>query len=99
MPEDYYDSDEESSDDSDMDMEKQESDTAEEKMGLVPLSFFKKDVKPGDTEKVKVMSIQDGEAVIKCVYSGDKDDGDDGGGEEDMSSASSADEAEDSMMA
>jgi len=96
MPEDYYDSDEESSDDSDMDMEKQESDTAEEKMGLVPLSFFKKDVKPGDTEKVKVLSIQDGEAVIKCVYGGDKDDG---GDADDVSDASAPDEAEDSMMA
>ena len=95
MPEDYYDSDEGSSDDSDMDMEHQESDTAEEKMGLVPLSFFKKDVKPGDTEKVKVMSIQDGEAVIKCVYGNDKDDE---GGEE-VSDASAPDEAEDSMMA
>lgn len=92
---DYYDSDEGSSDDSDMDMESHESDTAEEKMGLVPLSFFKGEVKPGDTEKVKVMSIQDGEAVIKCVYGNDKDDE---GGKE-MSDASSADEAEDSMMA
>ena len=95
MQSDYYDNDEESVDDSDMDMEHQESDTAEEKMGLVPLSFFKKDVKPGDTEKVKVLSIQDGEAVIKCVYGNDKDDG---GGEE-VSDASASDEVEDSMMA
>ena len=93
---DYYDSDEGSSDDSDMDMEGHGSDTTEEKMGLVPLSFFKNDVKPGDTEKVKVMSIQDGEAVIKCVYSEDKDDE---GDEEEMSDASAPDEAEDSMMA
>jgi len=93
---DYYDHDEESSDDSGMDMEEQKSDTPEEKMGLVPLSFFKKNVKPGDTEKVKVMSIQDGEAVIKCVYGGDKDDG---GGEDEVSDASAPDEAEDSMMA
>ena len=93
---DYYDSDEESSDDSGMDMEMHESNTAEEKMGLVPLSFFKGEVKPGDTEKVKVMSIQDGEAVIKCVYSEDKEDE---GGEEEMSDASAPDEAEDSMMA
>jgi len=96
MAEDYYDSDEESSDDSGMDMEMHESNTAEEKMGLVPLSFFKGEVKPGDTEKVKVMSIQDGEAVIKCVYGNDK--GDDEGGEE-VSDASAPDEAEDSMMA
>jgi hypothetical protein len=96
MADDYYDSDEESSDDSDMDMEMHESNTAEEKMGLVPLSFFKGEVKPGDTEKVKVMSIQDGEAVIKCVYGSDKDDG---GDADDVSDASAPDEAEDSMMA
>src|SRR6185436_19982372 len=98
---DYYDHEDESGDDSNMDMEHKESDTPEEKMGLVPLSFFSKDVKPGDTEKVKVLSIQDGEAVIKCVYGKDDDKEDEGHGrdsDEGMSDASGPSEAEDSMM-
>ena len=96
---DYYDHEDESGDDSNMDMEGKESDTPEEKMGLVPLSFFSKDVKPGDTEKVKVLSIQDGEAVIKCVYGKGDDKEDKGQGqEEEMSDASGPSEAEDSMM-
>ncbi len=98
---DYYDDEESSgSDDSNMDMEG-ESDTPEEKLGLVPLSFFKDEVKPGDTEKVKVVSIQDGEAVIKCVYGNKDDDDEDESMEEEpvISDASASSEAEDSMMA
>ncbi len=96
---DYYD-DEEPSDDSNMDMEG-ETDTPEEKLGLVPLTFFKDEVEPGDTEKIEVVSIQDGEAVIKCVY-GKGDDEDEEPTEEEpaMSDTSAPSEAEaDELMA
>jgi hypothetical protein len=93
--EDYYDhQDEGSQDNSDMDMENDS--TPEEKMGLVPLSFFNKDVKPGDKETVEVTAIKDGEAVIKCVYGEGKDKG--GTSDEGMSDTSAPSEAEDSMM-
>jgi len=95
MANDYMDQqDEGSQDNSDMDMEN--DNTPEEKMGLVPLSFFNKDVKPGDKETVEVTAIKDGEAVIKCVYGEGKDEG--GSDESDTSDSSAPSEAEDSMM-
>lgn len=100
---DYYDSGEsDNSSDSNMDTEdnKEQSDTPEEKMGLVPLSFFSsKDVKPGDKEEVEVMSIHEGEAVIKCVYKGDKESKDEDQMEagEEPSDTSAPSEAQDAM--
>lgn len=47
-------------------------DVPEEKLGLVPMSFFKNEVKPGDREIIEVVKIYDNEVAIKCVY-GDKD--------------------------
>lgn len=67
MAEDYYeDSDQEPS------MVDPEVDVPEEKLGLVPLSFFKNKVSPGDREMIEVVKIYDNEVAIKCVY-GDKD--------------------------
>ncbi len=97
MPDDFYDNDEsDNSHDDSMDMEGENS-TPEEKLGMVPLTFFKKDVEPGDTEKIEVVRIADGEAVIKCIYSeGDKEEKSE---EPQMSEESAPSEAEDSMMA
>jgi len=96
MASDYMDQqDEGSQDNSNMDMENDS--TPEEKMGLVPLSFFNKDVKPGDKETVEVTAIKDGEAVIKCVYGDNKDD--EGPSDQgDTGESSEPSETEDSMM-
>lgn len=81
-----------------MDMES-ESSVPEEKLGLVPLTFFKDDVDPGDREEIEVVRIADGEAVIKCVYGEDEDE-EEVSEEPEMSDASAPSEAEaDELMA
>ncbi len=100
---DFYDNEDSgNSDDTGMDMEA-ESDVPEEKLGLVPLTFFKNEVEPGDREEIEVVRIADGEAVIKCVYGKDDDeDREDGDMEEEpvVSDASTPSEAEaDELMA
>jgi hypothetical protein len=68
MPDDYYDQDtgEESA------IVDEQVDVPEEKLGLVPMSFFKNKVNPGDREKIEVVKIYDNEVAIKCIY-GDKE--------------------------
>ena len=98
---DFYDNEDSgNSDDTGMDMEA-ESDVPEEKLGLVPLTFFKNEVEPGDREKIEVVRIADGEAVIKCVYGKDEDKEDEDMDEEPViSDASAPSEAEaDELMA
>jgi len=73
------------------------SDETEDQLALVPKSFFKDEMKPGDREMVEVMEIYDDEVSIRCVY-GDKDDK---GGKEERESSyedKSESEPEDSMM-
>ena len=95
---DFYDNDDSgNSEDSGMDMES-ESSVPEEKLGLVPMTFFKDGVKPGDTEKIEVVRIDDGEAVIKCVYRDDDKKDEEMEEEPVISDASAPSEAEDSMM-
>jgi hypothetical protein len=76
MPDDYYD---EGSDEPRVD---DQVDVPEEKLGLVPMSFFKNKVSPGDKEKIEVVKVYDDEVAIRCIYSKDKeesseDEGDD----------------------
>jgi hypothetical protein len=67
MPDDYYD---EGSDESRVD---DQVDVPEEKLGLVPMSFFKSKVSPGDKEQIEVVKVYDDEVAIKCIYSKDKE--------------------------
>jgi len=54
------------------------SDETEDQLALVPKSFFKNDMKPGDREKVEVVEVYEDEVSIKCIYEKkDKDDKDD----------------------
>lgn len=93
MPDDIYDEGGDSEPTSRVD---DQLDVPEDKLGLVPMSFFKNKVKPGDREKVEVVKIYDDEVAIKCVYSDkDKDEEESSDeGEEEMSSMSSPSEAE-----
>lgn len=93
---DYYDedSDQESS------MVDSEVDVPEEKLGLVPMSFFKNKVEPGDREKIEVVKIYDNEVAIKCIYGEGKDkDKEDEDYEDEATDMASPSEAEsDEMM-
>lgn len=93
MPNDsYYDEEPSSSPDDTMDEDKA---TPDEKVGIVPTSFFKSpDVKPGDREMIEVLDVYDGEVTIKCVYG--EDDKEDR--EEPMSDESAPSEAETADM-
>lgn len=72
MPEDYYDEESASSPAPAAEAEgrstKSKDTTAEAKLGLVPASFFKGPVTPGDREMVEVVDVYDDEVSIKCVY-------------------------------
>lgn len=68
---DYYDSDDS---DRDTSMVDEDIDVPEEKLGLVPMTFFKDKVEPGDREKIEVVKVYDNEVAIKCIYGKDKED-------------------------
>jgi len=93
MADDYYDQDtgEESA------IVDEQVDVPEEKLGLVPMSFFKDKVKPGDREKIEVVKIYDNEVAIKCIY-GDKDKDDRSEDDDDMDMAGPSEAEADELM-
>ena len=89
MPDDYYD---EGADEPRVD---DQVDVPEEKLGLVPMSFFKNKVSPGDKEQIEVVKIYDDEVAIKCIYSKDKEESSE---EEDMEMAGPSESQADELM-
>jgi hypothetical protein len=102
MPENYYDEDSQSmpapaAPEAEGGSKKSEDKTAEAKLGLVPASFFKGPVRPGDREMVEVMDVYDDEVSIKCVY-GEEEEEEEPAPEEPGMSPAPAAPAEDEMM-
>lgn len=100
MPEDYYDNASESVPAAPP-AEKEGGDedkTPEGKLGLVPMSFFKDKVQPGDREMVEVVDVYDNEVSIKCIYSGDEEKGEGETPEPGMSEGAAAAPATDEEM-
>lgn len=91
---DYYDNEDSSQKSGTMDTMDEGMDTPDEKLGLVPMSFFNNKVNPGDHEMVEVVKVYDNEVAIKCVYGKEADKEP----EEEMSAASSPSESESSDM-
>lgn len=69
------------------------SDETEDKLALVPMSFFKEHPKPGKRETVEVVEVYENEVSIKCVYGEGKKE------EKSEEESESEPEAEDEMMA
>jgi hypothetical protein len=102
MPENFYDEDSESmpapaAPAAEGETKKSEDTTAEAKLGLVPASFFKGPVRPGDREMVEVVDVYDDEVSIKCVY-GEEEEEEEMAPEEPGLSQEPARPAEDEMM-
>jgi len=70
-------------------------DVPEEKLGLVPMSFFKNKVSPGDKERIEVVKVYDDEVAIKCIYGEDDDESSE---EDDMEMAAPPEAEADELM-
>lgn len=51
-----------------MDQTPEKPDEEEGQTALVPKSFFKGPIKPGNEEKVRMLRVYEDEVEIKCVY-------------------------------
>ena len=70
-------SDEMADSDNGPDKKDAKSDESEDQLALVPKSFFKNEMNPGDREKVEVVEAYEDEYSLKCIYDDDaeKDEG------------------------
>lgn len=75
-----------------LDEKPDKSDETEDKLALVPTSFFSEPPKPGRREQVEIVHVYENEVSIKCVYDEKEDKG------EEQREMSEGEEPEDSMM-